>query len=89
MKEEITLGTVEKKMGKAFKGLRFLLESLYEVLIENGEEDIAKSIPWINHDHFQDISITPKTIQLYSLVLQLKILSLPELMVCGLRISKL
>ena len=71
MKKKMTLNTVEKEMGKAYKGLRFLLESLNEVLIENGEEDIANHIPWINHEQLHEISITPKTIQLYSLVFQL------------------
>lgn len=71
MEERITLETVEKKMGKAYKGLRYLLEALYEVLLENHEEEIAKAIPWINTDTHQEIAIDPKTLQLYSLVFQL------------------
>ena len=71
MEKGMTLDTVEKEMGKAYKGLRFLLEALNEVLIENGEADIAKFIPWINTGQLYELPITPKTIQLYSLVFQL------------------
>lgn len=71
MEEAITLKSVEKEMGKAFKGLRFLLEALHEVLVENGEREIAKSIPWINEGQLQEVPITPKTLQLYSLIFQL------------------
>ncbi|MGB5436531.1 MAG: phosphoenolpyruvate carboxylase [Maribacter sp.] len=71
MEERITLETVEKEMGKAYKGLRYLLEALYEVLRENHEDKIAKAIPWINTDTHQEIAINPKTLQLYSLVFQL------------------
>ncbi|MDE3741729.1 phosphoenolpyruvate carboxylase [Maribacter polysaccharolyticus] len=71
MEEKTTLRTVEKEKGKVFKGLRFLLDALNEVLIENDEVEIAKSIPWINEDQKEEIAITPKTLQLYSLVFQL------------------
>ena len=41
------LDRVEKELGKPYEDLRFLLEALREVLIENGEADIANQIPWI------------------------------------------
>ena len=71
MAEEITLEKVEKEVGKAYSDLRFLLKALHEVLVENGEHDIAESIPWIYGSTPKDISITPHTVQLYSLVFQL------------------
>lgn len=71
MAEGITLKKVEKEIGKAYIDLRFLLEALYEVLVENGEEDIADGIPWIQEGTSKDVPITPKVVQLYSLVFQL------------------
>lgn len=71
MKEQITLLKAEQEIGKAYGDLRHLLEALYEVLMENNEEDIAKSIPWIGGEEIEIQAMTPKHIQLYSLVFQL------------------
>jgi len=71
MAEGITLKVVEKEIGKAYKDLRFLLEALREVLVENGEGAIAECIPWIQEENSKEVSITPKVVQLYSLVFQL------------------
>jgi phosphoenolpyruvate carboxylase len=66
------LDRVERELGKPYEDLRFLLEALREVLIENGEAEVAEQIPWIaapagvDPEHF-----TRRHIQLYSIVFQL------------------
>lgn len=70
MKEVLEL--VRNELGKPYEDLTFLLEALKEVLIENGEADIAAQIPWINDiDFLEDHTLSEKQIQLYSLVFQL------------------
>lgn len=70
MKEVLEL--VRQELGKPYEDLTFLLEALKETLIENGEEDIAAQIPWINDISLQeDHTLSDKQIQLYSLVFQL------------------
>ncbi|MEM9143205.1 MAG: phosphoenolpyruvate carboxylase, partial [Bacteroidota bacterium] len=71
MENQITLKEVEQEIGKAYTDLRFLLKALYEVLEENGEKEIARYIPWIGEGTLKSIEITPKVLQLYSLVFQL------------------
>lgn len=70
MKEVLDL--VRKELGKPYDDLTFLLEALRDVLKENGEEEIASRIPWINEIEFKEADyLTEKEIQLYSLVFQL------------------
>ncbi|MEO1010616.1 MAG: phosphoenolpyruvate carboxylase [Bacteroidota bacterium] len=71
MDEQIKLKKVEEEIGKAYTDLRFLLEALYEVLVENGEEELAQSIPWLEQNASKEVKITPKVVQLYSMVFQL------------------
>ena len=53
---------VRYKLGKPYNDLSFLLEALHEVLIENGEIEIAEFIPWIkdqrNHTHSIAVILT-------------------------------
>ncbi len=66
------LQSVKEKLGKPYEDLEFLLEALKEVLIENGEEEMAYQIPWINDTpEFDEQKFTLKHIQLYSIVFQL------------------
>jgi len=66
------LKQVQEKLGKPYYDLQFLLECLRDALIENGEADIAKYIPWINENSNMDLSrFNDRHIQLYSLVFQL------------------
>ena len=65
------LDNVEEKLGKPYSDLRFLLEALKEVLEENGEEEIAGKIPWISDSELTLDILSPKLVQLYSLIFQL------------------
>lgn len=66
-----TFLTIQLALGKPYHDLEFLLRSLKAVLIKNGEKDIADDIPWIS-DHDTKIErLTPKHVQLYSLIFQL------------------
>ena len=66
------LQLVQEKLGKPYFDLQFLLECLYETLIENGEESIASAIPWIATSHEIDPeSFNNRHVQLYSMVFQL------------------
>ena len=66
------LQQVQEKLGKPYYDLQFLLECLRETLIENGERDIAKYIPWLDDQIDLDLSrFNDRHIQLYSLVFQL------------------
>ena len=63
---------VQEKLGKPYYDLQFLLECLHETLMENGEEDTAQYIPWINDHGDMDLAhFNDRHIQLYSLVFQL------------------
>ena len=67
-----TLSLLIDSLGKPYKDLKFLLEALQEILIENGEEDMAGQIPWINDlPNLGKTEFTEKHIQLYSLAFQL------------------
>ena len=69
--EAIALDTLEKEVGKTYRDLRYFLLALNEILIENGEEEVARSIPWI-HSGPAEISLpVSKLVQLYSLIFQL------------------
>ncbi|MEO1260332.1 MAG: phosphoenolpyruvate carboxylase [Bacteroidota bacterium] len=71
MNDTIGLNEVEKAIGKPYRDLRFLLEALKEVLIENGEPSIAEVIPWIHPTAAPVNGNVTKISQLYSLVFQL------------------
>lgn len=69
---DATLALIQEKLPKTYKDFQFLLECLREVLIENGETELASYIPWIND--IKDIdaeNFTEKHIQLYSIAFQL------------------
>ncbi|MGL1889710.1 MAG: phosphoenolpyruvate carboxylase [Reichenbachiella sp.] len=66
------LNEVKDKLGKPYADFEFLLECLKDILEQNGEADIANEIPFINDFPFKTgKDMTPKHIQLYSLVFQL------------------
>ncbi|MEM6816658.1 MAG: hypothetical protein AAF600_20100, partial [Bacteroidota bacterium] len=62
---------VQSVLGQPYEDLKFLLSALKNALVDNGEEDLANDIPWINENEIQVDKITPKHIQLYSLIFQL------------------
>jgi phosphoenolpyruvate carboxylase len=66
-----TFSLVKEKLGKPYEDLEFLLHALQEILIENGEAEMARQIPWINEIELSLEDITTDHIQLYSLVFQL------------------
>jgi phosphoenolpyruvate carboxylase len=60
------------KLGKPYEDFIFLLEALKEILLENGEEKMAGDIPWANPIERIDLTdISPRHLQLYSLIFQL------------------
>jgi phosphoenolpyruvate carboxylase len=61
----------KRVLGKPYKDLEFLLRSLKNVLEENGEAEIAGAIPWISAEDPAVDAITPKHIQLYSMIFHL------------------
>jgi phosphoenolpyruvate carboxylase len=66
------LELVKKKVGKPYQDLEFLLIALDEVLKENGENEVAEQIPWVNQtDQFDPEKFNEIHIQLYSLIFQL------------------
>ncbi|WP_240970833.1 phosphoenolpyruvate carboxylase [Flammeovirga aprica] len=65
------LEVVKKHLGKPYEDLEFLLQCLKEVLIENGETELANAIPWINEGTSSLKKIDEKHMQLYSIVFQL------------------
>ncbi|WP_258097098.1 phosphoenolpyruvate carboxylase [Marinoscillum pacificum] len=67
-----TLKLLQETLGKPYEDLEFLLEALKDILIENGEEEMANQIPWIKFiPELESQPLTQKHIQLYSLVFQL------------------
>ena len=67
-----TLILIKEKLGKPYRDFEFLLECLREVMIENGEGDLAKHIPWINKiEELEPEEFGEKHIQLYSIAFQL------------------
>ncbi|WP_269539267.1 phosphoenolpyruvate carboxylase [Cerasicoccus fimbriatus] len=63
--------TTKRVLGKPYRDLEFLLMSLQSVLTKNGEAEIAGAIPWISSKELSVEEITPKHVQLYSLIFQL------------------
>ena len=68
---ENILDIVIEKLGKPYKDLSFLLMSFKDVLIENGETDIAECIPLIQENHNKEALLNDKGVQLYSILFQL------------------
>ena len=67
-----TFEETRSRLGKPYEDLHFLLDALKTVLEENGEDEIASQIPWVNGIETIDINhITPRHLQLYSLLFQL------------------
>lgn len=67
-----TLELLKDTLGKPYRDLEYLLEALKEILLENGENEMAAEIPWINElPDLESRELTEKHIQLYSLVFQL------------------
>ena len=66
-----TLHLLQERLGKPYEDLAFLLLALKEVLEDNGENEIAQSVPLISDDEKAEQPMTNREIQLYSLVFQL------------------
>jgi len=66
------LTEIQKILGKPYHDLAFLLQCFSEVLHENGENDLAACIPWINKTSpdFKNLR-TDKVLHLYSISFQL------------------
>lgn len=58
-------------LGKPYRDFVFLLNCLKEVLIQNGEDELAVQIPWVNSGNFTPHLHTEKDIQLYSIIFHL------------------
>lgn len=66
------LETLKIQLGKPYHDLEFLLNCFREVLIENGESELACCMPWISEqENTEKISFTRKHFQLYSVCFQL------------------
>ena len=63
--------TTKRVLGKPYEDLEFLLSSLKSVLERNGEAEIARAIPWVCEKEPTVNEITPKHIQLYSMIFHL------------------
>ena len=67
-----TFSETKSILGKPYLDLEFLLDALKETLLQNGEEDIANSIPLVNESKDLDLTaMDSKHVQLYSLLFQL------------------
>ena len=67
-----TLEQVKSKLGKSYDDLEYLLNCLKEVMIESGEVELAKDIPWITESlSFLEKPFSGKHLQLYSTCFQL------------------
>ncbi|RMG58875.1 MAG: phosphoenolpyruvate carboxylase [Bacteroidetes bacterium] len=70
MKNRLTV--TQAQLGKPYIDLEFLLECFREVLIENGEPELAKAIPWINDlSHLKPADFSDQHVQLFSISFQL------------------
>jgi phosphoenolpyruvate carboxylase len=68
---ENILDLVIEKLGKPYKDLSFLLQTFKDVLIENGEIDVASSIPLLQSKIDVGTFLDDKGVQLYSILFQL------------------
>ena len=66
------LDTLKNELGKPYHDLEFLLNCLKEVLIENNEAELAKSIPWICDEcQYNNLNFSQKHFHLFSVCFQL------------------
>ncbi len=66
------LKNIQRRLGKPYEDLEYLLTCLKEVLAENGEESLVHHIPWINKKiEFGDKLVNAKILHLYSICFQL------------------
>lgn len=65
------LEILKNKLGKPYNDLEYLLTCLHDVLIENGEEEMAASIPWLYANNDISLSFSHKHLHLYSICFQL------------------
>lgn len=66
-----TFSKTREILGKPYHDLAFLLEALSEALQENGEPGMAAQVPLVNDLSQVNATISPKHLQLYSLLFQL------------------
>lgn len=66
------LSKIQENLGKPYRDLEFLLECFSEVLIENGEAELAAQIPWITEKELKfDSAILREQLHLHSISFQL------------------
>ncbi len=66
------LNLAQTHLGKPYLDLEFLLKCFQEVLIENGEQELARYIPWINDTGKLPMEqFTERHVQLFSISFQL------------------
>ncbi|MFW6277478.1 MAG: phosphoenolpyruvate carboxylase [Prolixibacteraceae bacterium] len=66
------LETLKKELGKPYHDLEFLLNCFKEVLLENGEENLAKTLPWICDEcQYNNLEFTQKHFHMFSVCFQL------------------
>ena len=66
------LKETQQTLGKPYHDLEFLLQALKEVMQENGEQDMADQIPYINDIKDEELdNIKSNHLQLYSIIFQL------------------
>ena len=68
---ENILDLVIEKLGKPYKDLSFLLQTFKDVLIENGEIDVASTIPLLQNKIDVSTFLDDRGVQLYSILFQL------------------
>jgi phosphoenolpyruvate carboxylase len=68
---ENILDLVIDKLGKPYKDLSFLLQAFKDVLVENGEIDVASTIPLLQSKIDVGTFLDDKGVQLYSILFQL------------------
>ncbi|MEQ8704780.1 MAG: phosphoenolpyruvate carboxylase [Phaeodactylibacter sp.] len=67
---EALLAKAQQHFKKTYQDLQHLLQLLQEILKESGEAKLAEQIPWIGQGGVPE-ELTPRHLQLYSLVFQL------------------
>ena len=66
------LDTIKKELGKPYHDLEFLLNCFKEVLIENNEKELAKTIPWICEEcQYNNLDFSQKHFHMFSVSFQL------------------
>ncbi|WP_340113040.1 phosphoenolpyruvate carboxylase [Maribellus mangrovi] len=66
------LEIIKQELGKPYHDLEFLMHCFREVLEENGEAELAKTMPWIcDHSSFESVYFSRKHFHLFSISFQL------------------